>query len=105
MRNTGYFLCLRESLRLLYGETDLDGGQRGVRLRPDPRGAIQPGFYEHHLRKVANIDYCHVNSLEGEVFMKTEMPDLLAQDLSFVGFAISTAGGRRRSWRTSRWTR
>ncbi|HRZ81929.1 MAG TPA: amidohydrolase family protein [Candidatus Hydrogenedentes bacterium] len=85
VRNTGYFLCLRESLRLLYGETDLTA-DNVESVSAQIRAGIQPGFYEHHLRKVANIDYCHVNSLEGEVFMKTEMPDLLAQDLSFVGF-------------------
>lgn len=85
VRNTGYYLCLRESLRLLYGVDDL-AADNVESVSEKIRAGVVPGFYEKLLRETANIEVCHVNSLEGAIFMDTAQPELLAQDLSFVSF-------------------
>jgi len=82
-RHTGYQRCVRESIRGLFGEDD---------IREDTCEAIskrlldgvQPGYYRHVLKDVANIEYAQVNSLEMSVFMETAQPDLLMQDISTI---------------------
>ncbi|MBX7257176.1 MAG: amidohydrolase family protein [Candidatus Hydrogenedentes bacterium] len=87
-RYTGYLQNVRESVRLLFGEDDVtDSNYREISDRI--RKQIQPRYYYRILREVANIEYCQVNSFEHPVFHLTEYPDLLCQDLSFVG--LSTA--------------
>ncbi|MFP4502980.1 MAG: amidohydrolase family protein [Candidatus Hydrogenedentota bacterium] len=89
MRNTGYAMNVRESVRLLFGHDDLTA-QNVEEISEKFRAAIKPGYYNVVLRDFANVEYCHVNSLEGDIFCETAQPDLLAQDLSFV--ALTTTG-------------
>ncbi len=88
VRNTGYAMSLRISLRDLYGVEKLDA--RGIgRLAEGYRDLVKPGFYRKILREKSNIECCHVNSMQ-RIFMETSLPDLLLQDLSFV--ALSSGG-------------
>jgi hypothetical protein len=84
-RHTGYLLCMRESVRALYGEDDLrEDNCEAISQRL--RAEIRPGFYKRILRKVANIEYAQINDLNGPVMRETfEHPDLLAQDMWTIG--------------------
>jgi uncharacterized protein len=82
-RHTGYLRAVRETLKLLYGVDDLTSDTYAV-VSERLAAAMKPGYYRHILTDVAKVDYCQVNSLEAHLFMETEYPDLLAQDLSFV---------------------
>ncbi|OGG50553.1 MAG: hypothetical protein A3F84_13640 [Candidatus Handelsmanbacteria bacterium RIFCSPLOWO2_12_FULL_64_10] len=86
-RNTGYFQAVLRTIRDLYGEDRVDASSVG-RITEKMRGMVQKGFYEEILRRRSNVASCQVNSLEGPLFMETEYPTLLYQDLSFV--AMST---------------
>jgi hypothetical protein len=86
VRHTGYAQAVRHMLRDLYGEEDLTPVS-AARLGEKYRARIKPGFYREILRVRSNIETCQVNSLQ-RIFMETEQPDLLHQDLSFV--ALST---------------
>jgi predicted TIM-barrel fold metal-dependent hydrolase len=88
MRNTGYAVNVRESVRLLFGHDDIHADNVDE-ISQKLRDAVRPGFYRVVLRDFANVEYCHVNSLEGDIFCETAQPDLLAQDLSMV--ALTTA--------------
>lgn len=82
-RNTGYQRCVRESVRLLFGDDDVrEDNCEAISKRLAE--AVQPGYYRRVLKDVANIEYAQVNSLEVAVFMETAQPDLLAQDISTV---------------------
>lgn len=84
VKDTGYGQAVRIACRRLYGVED---------IRPDTIKQIQagyertrrPGFYEHILCKLSNIESCQVNSLEGPPFMESAHPALLMQDISIVG--------------------
>jgi len=96
-RNTGYLLCVRESIRALYGEDDLtEDNCEAISQRL--REQVQPGFYRRILKEVSGIEYCQVNNLESSVFMETAQPDLLAQDISTV--ALCCAGNPRNVLKT-----
>lgn len=82
-RLTGYQLCIRESVRALFGEDDLRA-ETCEAISEQIAAHTQPGFYGRVLRDVARIEYCQVNSLEDSVFCLTKQPDLLAQDISTV---------------------
>jgi len=85
-RHTGYLQNVRESVRLLFGEDDItDSNYREISERIKKQ--IQPRYYYRILREVANIEHCQVNSFEHPVFNLTDYPDLLCQDLSFVGLS------------------
>ena len=69
-------------MRILYGEDDLraDNIERiSYRIRDE----VKPGYYRRILSRVANVEHTQVNSLDTPVFMETEQPDLLCQDLNF----------------------
>ncbi|HEX72030.1 MAG TPA: hypothetical protein ENN65_01805 [Candidatus Hydrogenedentes bacterium] len=83
VRLTGYGRFVRASVRMLYGEDDIHAGNVEA-ISEKLRAAVKPGYYRTILRDVANVEYAHVNSLQTPVFMETEMPDLLLQDLSTV---------------------
>lgn len=83
-RHTGYQLCVRESIRALYGEDDLRE-ENCETISEKLAAQIQPGFYTRILKEAANIEYCQVNALEGPVFRETEQPELLAQDIWTIG--------------------
>lgn len=86
-RNTGYQLCVRESVRALYGEEDIredNCEEISRRLRAE----VQPGFYRRILRDVANIEHAQVNCLNSPVFREEEpASDLLSYDLWTVNIA------------------
>ena len=84
-RHTGYLRNVRESVRMLYDEDDVREDNCEA-MSKKLKDLIQPGYYEHVLRKVANIEYCQVNYLAegGPVFKLTENPALLMQDISTV---------------------
>ena len=85
VRHTGYAHSLRETLRGLYGEDDLTA-ESAPRIAEKYRSILRPEFYRKIIRDRANIEECHVNSLE-RIFMASAQPELLAQDLSFLEFA------------------
>jgi len=87
-KHTGYGQSVRHTLRGLYGEDDLTA-ESALRLAEKYRALVKPGFYREIIREKAHVEHCQVNSLQ-RVFMETEHPDLLPQDLSFV--ALSTGG-------------
>lgn len=89
VRLTGYGQAVRETLRGLYGEDDLTA-ESAPRIAEKYRDLVKPGFYRMVLRERANIEACHVNSLQ-RIFMETGLPDLLPQDLSFYEFARAGA--------------
>ena len=82
-RNTGYQRCVRESVRLLFGEDDIRADNCEA-ISARLAGAVQPGYYRRVLKEVANVEYAQVNNLETPIFMETSQPDLLAQDISTI---------------------
>ena len=90
VKHTGYAQAVRYTLRGLYGEDDLNA-DTVHRIAEKYHALVKPGFYEHVLREKANLEHCQVNSLQ-RIFMKSEQPDLLRQDLSIV--ALSTGLNR-----------
>jgi hypothetical protein len=91
VKHTGYAQAVRHTLRGLYGERDLNA-ESACRVAEKYRALVRPGFYAHVLREKANIEHCQVNSLQ-RIFMESEQPDLLRQDLSIV--ALSTGLNRK----------
>lgn len=88
-RNTGYLLCVRESIKALYGEDDIRE-DNCEKISQQLKDQIQPGFYRRILREVANIDYAQVNCLHSGTFRESESAsDLLCFDISTVGIASS----------------
>ncbi|GMV93712.1 MAG: hypothetical protein AMXMBFR82_34900 [Candidatus Hydrogenedentota bacterium] len=85
-RHTGYLQNVRESLRLMFGEDDITDDNY-ARISDLIRGQIAPGYFKRLLRDVSKIEHTQVNSFEDPVFNETEYPDLLCQDLSFVGMS------------------
>ena len=86
VKYAGYGSAVRRSVRKLYGVDDLNRSTYAA-VNDRYRKLIQPGYYETVLREHAGVESCQVNSLQ-TVFMETEYPALLFQDLSFV--AMST---------------
>ena len=83
-RHTGYQLCIRETVRALFGEEDLraDNYERISRAVAEQ---IVPGFYARILHDVANVEYAHVNCIQSPVFRETETPELFGVELSING--------------------
>lgn len=88
IRHTGYAQALRYTFRGLYGEDDLTA-ESLPRIAERYRETVQPGFYSNILRH-ANIESCHVNSMQ-RIYMETEQPALLKQDLSILHFCRCSA--------------
>ncbi len=80
-RHTGYAQAVRHTLRGLYGEDDLTA-ESAPRLAEKYHAMIRPGFYQEILRERSRLECCQVNSLQ-RIFMETEQPDLLPQDIGF----------------------
>lgn len=83
IRHTGYAQALRYTFRGLYGEDDLTADSL-PRIIEKYCETVRPGFYAAILRR-ANIESRQVNSAQ-RIFMETEHPGLLAQDLSILEF-------------------
>ena len=86
-RHTGYLRNVRESVRMLFDEDDIRSDNYAA-ITDKIREMTRPGYYRHILKDVSRLKHTQVNSLETGVFMDTQYPDLLCQDLSFV--AMST---------------
>lgn len=84
IRHTGYGQSLRHTFRGLYGEDDLTA-ESLPRIAEKYCETVQPGFYAAILRR-ANIEVCQVNSTQ-RIFMESEQPALLAQDLNILDFS------------------
>ncbi|HOX36372.1 MAG TPA: amidohydrolase family protein [Candidatus Brocadiia bacterium] len=86
-RHTGYQICVRESVRALYGEDDIrEDNCEAISRRL--REQVRPGFYRRILREAANIEHAQVNSLSNPVFQEIEpADDLLSYDLWTIGIA------------------
>lgn len=80
-RHTGYAQAVRHTLKGLYGEDDLTHDSY-ARIAEKYCETVRPGFYRRIMR-LARVEHCQVNSLQ-RIFMRTEQPDLLRQDLSIV---------------------
>ncbi len=88
-RNTGYLLCVRESVKALYGEDDITDSNC-EKISEQIRNNIQFGFYRKILRDIANIEYVQINCLQSGTFRESEpASDLICFDLSTVGIASS----------------
>jgi predicted TIM-barrel fold metal-dependent hydrolase len=86
VRHTGYLRAVDLTTERLFGlrlsrETCVEIDEAARTLR-------RPGYYAHVLRDRANVDHCHVNSLEIDPYCETDTPELLKQDLSI--FALVT---------------
>ncbi len=99
-RHTGYAQAVRHTLRGLYGEEDLTA-ESAQRIAEKYREWVRPGFYARILREKARVEHCQVNSLQ-RIFMETEQPELLRQDLSIVALGsgvdpeqVAAESGRR----------
>lgn len=88
IRHTGYALALRHTFRGLYGEDDLTV-ESAPRIAERYHETVQPGFYSAVLKR-AKVESCHVNSMQ-RIFMETEQPALLKQDLSILSFCRCSA--------------
>ena len=82
-RHTGYVQNVRESVRLLCDVDDLSASTVET-VSAKLAAMIKPGYYRRILKEISNLEHCQVNSLETGLFMETEQPELLCQDLSFV---------------------
>ncbi|MDF0581985.1 amidohydrolase family protein [Bradyrhizobium yuanmingense] len=83
IRHTGYAQAVRHTIRGLYGEDDLTP-ESLPRIAEKYRNTVKPGFYANILRR-ANVECCQVNSMQ-RIFMESEQPALLTQDLSILEF-------------------
>ncbi len=85
-RHTGYLQAVRATLQNLYGEDDLrEDNCEAVSARL--AAAIRPGYYRTILKDRAQVHHCQVHSLVAHVFEEPEAPDLLCQDLAFIGLS------------------
>src|SRR5690606_13298738 len=81
-KHTGYAQAVRLTLKGLYDEDDLTR-QSAERLEQKYRDLVKPGFYRKVICGKSGIPFAHVNSHEA-IFLKTEQPDLLFQDLNIL---------------------
>ncbi len=79
--HTGYLQSVRESVRALYGEDDLTARNVDA-ISERIRARIKPGFYGPILREAANLEHAQINNLDAPIFMETEQPNLLCQDMN-----------------------
>ncbi|MFB3785766.1 MAG: amidohydrolase family protein [bacterium] len=83
VRHTGYGQAVEIAMRRIYG---VDGLSRdSIRtIQEQYVKTIRPGFYQHLLGHIANIESCQVNFLEAP-FSESRQPTLLMQDISIIG--------------------
>ncbi|MGX5844739.1 amidohydrolase family protein [Mesorhizobium sp. ArgA1] len=82
VQHTGYARALSLTLRELYG-IDAFSPHNVEQLSARYQEMRRPGFYAHILKDVCRLSQCHVNSLE-KVYMETEQPQLLQNDISIM---------------------
>jgi predicted TIM-barrel fold metal-dependent hydrolase len=84
IKNTGYGQAVSITIKELYGVEKLS--EKTIKkVQAGYEKTRRKGFYKHILCEKANIESCQVNSLEGRVFMESDMPTLLMQDISILG--------------------
>lgn len=96
VRNTGYGMAVRLSLKTLYGVDDLSS-QTIAKVQTGYEQTRAAGFYRKILRDVANIESCQVNSL-WEPFVESEQPTLMMQDLNGLAFLATPRSGPLPGW-------
>ena len=96
VKNTGYGLAFRLSLRELYGVDDLSSDTIAT-IQDGYRKALGPGFYKRILCDVANIESCQVNSFAGP-FKESDQPTLLMQDINAVGMVVRDVFPEAEGW-------
>lgn len=82
MKNTGYAQAVRLSIHKLYGEDDLTKNNF-LRINEKILKMVRKGYYEEIIRKVCNIESCQVQTLQNRLFIESEYPTLLFQDMNF----------------------
>lgn len=83
VKNTGYGLAARISIRELYGVDELSA-QTVDQVQAGYEKLRRPGFYREILCERSKIESCQVNSMHPP-FIESAMPKLLMQDISIVG--------------------
>lgn len=93
IQHTGYAQALITTFRELYGVSafSLETIDEVAAKYEETR---KPGFYRHIIKDVCNISQCQVNSME-RIFMETESPTLLGQDLSIMELSRCSLGDVR----------
>ena len=86
MKNTGYGLAFRLSLKELYGVDDLSSDTITM-IQDGYKKTVTAGFYKRILCDVANIESCQVNAFTGP-FEESAQPTLLMQDINAVGMVV-----------------
>ncbi len=81
-RHTGYMQAIRETIRTLYHEEDLRADTVDTISRRI-RDGIRPGYFRKILQEDSLVEYTQVHSLDATLFMETQYPDLLCQDIVF----------------------
>lgn len=99
IRHGGYAQALLSTFRTLYDEPELTA-ESAARLAKKYDELVAPGFYREVLNGKAKIELCQVNSTE-RIYMESEQPDLLRQDISFLEFARCSSSDIRRLERDS----
>ncbi|MFC3320691.1 amidohydrolase family protein [Mesorhizobium cantuariense] len=89
IKHTGYAQAFTHTLRNLYG-IDSFSLRRIEELASRYCELKKPGYYEHVLKNVSRLTECHVNSLE-RIFMESEQPMLLRQDISILELSRCSA--------------
>jgi len=83
VKNTGYAKAVTIAIRELYGVDELSE-KTVARVQQKYDALRKPGFYRKVLTDVARLHSCQVNCLS-RPFMESQAPDLLLQDISFLG--------------------
>ena len=83
VKNTGYGQAVAIAIRELYGVDELSENTV-EKVQEKYEELRKPGFYRRVLSEVARIHSCQVNCLS-RPFMESQLPDLLLQDISFLG--------------------
>jgi predicted TIM-barrel fold metal-dependent hydrolase len=96
VKNTGYGLALRLSLKELYGVDDLSSDTIKM-IQDGYQKTVVPGFYRRILTDVAHIESCQVNSPMG-VYHESAQPTQLMQDINAAGIIARDAFPNLKGW-------
>lgn len=89
INHTGYAQAFSLTLRNLYGIESFSL-KYVEELASRYYDLKKPSYYEHVLKDVSRLTECHVNSLE-RIFMESESPKLLKQDISILELSRGSA--------------
>jgi hypothetical protein len=91
VRNTGYGLALRESVKRLY-DIDTISAETIPQIQERYEATRVPGFYQRILCDVSQIESCQVNSFVS-AFLESKHPTLLMQDINAIPFFATNPFG------------